>query len=118
MKTLVSHSIPKSFLFTTILTLGLAFGSMVWATDPPTQGIATQIQNYTTTGDIYESAAAADLTSMLVSVNTAISEGDNVGAQSLLAGFVHAVQGLEGKLISPAAASSLIDAANALSMSL
>jgi hypothetical protein len=100
-----------------LLLLGLTIGSPARATDPPTQGIVTQIQNYAATGDIYESAAAADLTSMLMPVDTAISEGDSVGAQNLLAGFVHAVQGLEGKLISPAAASSLINAANVLSLS-
>jgi FIMAH domain len=113
-----AYSIPTNFLFVAVLALGLAFGSLVWASDPPTQGLVTQVQQYSATGEIYEAAAADDLLAMLASVDKAISQGDNVAAQDLLAGFVHAVRGLEGKLISTAAASSLVTAADALSVSL
>jgi len=118
MTTTRTYSITVNVLFVAVLALGLAFGSLAWATDPPTQGLVTQIQQYNTTGDIYEAAAADDLLAMLASVDKAISQGDNVAAQDLLAGFVHAVRGLEGKLISSAAASSLVNAADTLSLSL
>jgi FIMAH domain len=118
MKMLQAHLVIKRILFTTILALGVAIGPLVWATTPSTQDIATQIQNYEASGDIYESAAAEDLKSELGSVDSAISQGDNVAAQSLLAGFIHAVKIMEGKLISSEAASNLISAANDLSLSL
>jgi FIMAH domain len=101
-----------------LVFLGLSLGSAAHASNPPTQDIVAQIQNYTTTGEIYEAAAADDLIAMLVSVDNAVSAGDNVAAQDLLAGFVHAVRGLEGKLISATAASSLVSAADALSLTL
>jgi len=108
----------RSLLIAGLIFLGLTLGMTAWAANSSTQDIVTQIQNYTATGDIQEAAAAEDLLSMLSSVDSAISQGDHVAAQSLLTGFVHAVQGLEGKLISSAAATGLVNAANALSLGL
>jgi len=118
MRKFQNRCVSKSLMLTGLLLLGLSLGSSAWATETPTQGMVTQIQNYSATGEIYEAAAAEDLIAMLVSVDKAVSAGDNVAAQDLLAGFVHAVHGLEGKLISSAAASSLVSAADALSLSL
>jgi len=108
----------KGVIVSGLLVMALTLGSAVWATAASTDAIMTQVQNYTTTGDIHEEAAAEDLLAMLTSVNTAIAQGDHVAAQSLLEGFIHAVRGLDGKLISSTAAASLISAAESLSVSL
>jgi len=112
------RSFANLIVFAAVVLLGLTSGSSAWATGNSTQDMVTQIQNYTVSGDIQEEAAAEDLTAMLASVETAISQGDLTAEKSLLAGFVHALQGLEGKLVSTAAAISLTDAGNALSASL
>jgi FIMAH domain len=118
MRNFPSRCVSMSLLLPVLVLVGVILGSAAWATDLRTQGIVTQIQNYEASGDIYESAAAEDLKSELGSVDSALAQGDNVAAQSLLAGFVHAVKIMEGKLISSEAASRLIDAANTLSLSL
>jgi len=118
MRKIQNDCVSKILLRTALVLIGLSLGSAAYATDTPTQAIVADIQNYTATGEIYEAAAADDLISMLASVDKAISQGDNAAAQSLLEGFVHAVRGLDGKLISPAAASSLVSAADALSSTL
>jgi len=84
MRKFQNRCVSKSLMLTGLLLLGLSLGSSAWATETPTQGMVTQIQNYSATGEIYEAAAAEDLIAMLVSVDKAVSAGDNVAAQDLL----------------------------------
>jgi len=102
-----------------ISTYILLSGATAWGTGPvTTQSMIDQIVNFTSTGQIHEKAVADDLAAMLTTVNTFIQLGDKGTAQTLLDGFINTVQTMTDKLISSTAATSLIDSANSLSMSL
>jgi len=110
--------IAKGLVIVGMVLLGLTLGSPSWAKDKSTKVLANQVVSFGKTGNIYETAAVEDLTAMLEDVQSSIADGDKMEAKGLLAAFARTVHEWGGKIISPEAASSMIDAANALSASL
>lgn len=101
------------------LGLWLISGGLASATTTQSlQGIIDQVANDASSGQIYATATADDLTSMLNTIKSNIADGDNITARSLLVGFVNAVHQMSDVLMSTTAAARLISMANSLAMSL
>jgi len=101
------------------LGLWLISGGLASATTTPSlQGIIDQVANDASSGQIYATSTADDLTSMLNTIKSTIADGDNITARSLLVGFVNAVHQMSDVLMSTTAAAQLISLANSLAMSL
>jgi len=101
------------------LGLWLISGGMASATAAPSlQGLINQVADYAQSGQIYDTAAADDLTSMLATVGSAISDGDSITARSLLDGFTNAVHQMSDVLMTVDAANHLTSLATTLSASL
>jgi hypothetical protein len=114
------HSIFRSQLVVIAMALGLWLISngLASASAPPAlQAIINQVATYAKTDQIYDPAAADDLTSILTSVNSAIADGDPIMARSLLDGFTSDVNQMSDHLMTISAADKLKSMAMSLSMS-
>jgi FIMAH domain len=117
----VRQSTFRSQLVVIAMALGLWLisGGLASATTAPSlQGLINQVADYAQSGQIYDAAAADDLTSMLTTVGSAIADGDSITARSLLDGFTNAVHQMSDVLMTVDAANHLTSLASTLSATL